>query len=180
MHKRLLLVGVVVALIGLGGCSARARAVATTTTTVPATTTTTMPATSNSTAGSQQLTIAVSAQLSSDGQDPSILLPASCTLQGGTVTAMGTFNGGFVPETYVRFGDVVELYVFTGPSPGYPQGNQVAALGVEHPFNMSQPGPWKVSVSVGDSTQPGPDAPQQCEVAVQATHAFMGAGNAGG
>ena len=61
----------------------------------------------------QQLPITVSAQLSSPQQSTSILAPASCVLQDGVLTATGSFTGEFVPEDYERYGDVVELYVYT-------------------------------------------------------------------
>jgi hypothetical protein len=148
--------------MGLAGCSTTTR---TASNSVPGTTT-----------ASQQLTIGVSAQLSSADQDSSILLPSSCSLQNGTLTAEGTFNGGFAPEGYVRYGDVVELYAYTVPATAGGQATQVAELEMEKPFSMAGSGPWKVTAPV--DAQLG--TPDQCLVAVQSTHAFMGAGNAGG
>lgn len=179
MGIRLFPIGAVaVVVVGLGGCSANTRAVTTTTTTstIPMSTTTT-PMATNPTAAGQQLSISVSTQLSSTGQDPSILRPSSCVVDNGTVTAQGTFNGGFVPETYVRFGDVVELYAYDAPSmENHGQQSQVADLGLEKPFAMQGNGPWTVSVPA----DPAHLTPNQCLVAVQSTHAFMAAGNAGG
>jgi len=93
------------------------------------------------------------------------------------VTATGTFNGGFVPETYVRVGDVVELYAYDAPSMNnHGQESQVLDLGSEKPFIISGTGPWTVSAPV----DPTRLSPSECRVAVQSTHTFMGAGNAGG
>jgi hypothetical protein len=122
----------------------------------------------------RHLPITVSAQLSSDQQGTSILAPASCVLQDGVATATGSFTGGFVPETYIRYGDVVELYVYTAASQG--QAIQLANLSAEKPYPIAGQGPWKVTVPV--LTQFA--TPTNCLVAVQSTHAFMGAGNAGG
>lgn len=182
MHGRILVVGVVVSVVGLAGCSAKTAAVSTTTTvtstTVPTTTTPTSE-TATTTAGRPlDLTIAVSTQLSSDGQDPSILLTSSCSFLNGSVTATGTFNGGFVPETYVRYGDVVELYAYTSAvSADSGQAFQIANLVLEKPFTMGNNGPWTVSAPVITDDV---GAPTRCFVAVQSTHAFMGAGNVGG
>jgi hypothetical protein len=139
-------------------------------------TTTTAPVTKTlTTSGIEHLPIAVSAQLSSQGQDPSILLPSSCGQQNGLLTALGTFSGGSVPETDVRYGDVVELYADTAPGSNGEQSIQVAALGAEHPFTMEGNGPWKVTVPI--DAQLG--SPARCLIAVQSTHAFMAANNAG-
>lgn len=119
----------------------------------------------------QQLPITVSAQLSSPQQSTSILAPASCVLQDGVLTATGSFTGGFVPEDYERYGDVVELYVYTAVSQG--QAIQLADLSAEKPYPIGGKGPWKVTVPV--ETQFG--TPTHCLVAVQSTHAFMGAPN---
>ncbi len=183
MQRPVIVVGVVVAVAGLCGCSAKRAAVVATTATVTSspvpTTTAPTPQTSSTTAGRPvELTIAVSTQLSSDGQDPSILLPSKCNLSSGSVTATGTYSGGFVPETYVRYGDVVELYAYTRPVTA--EGGrafQVANLVAEKPFTMGGDGPWTVSAPVITDDV---GAPTQCLVAVQSTHAFMGAGNVGG
>ena len=107
------MVGALVASLGLAGCSAKKAAVDTTTT---ITSTTVLPTTTSTISQTAYLTIGVSTQLSSDGQDPSILLPSSCSLLNDTVTATGSFNGGFAPEAYQRYGDVVELYAYDAPS----------------------------------------------------------------
>lgn len=109
----------------------------------------------------------MSAQLSSPQQSTSILAPASCVLQDGVLTATGSFTGEFVPEDYERYGDVVELYVYTA------EAIQLADLSAEKPYPIGGKGPWHVTVPV--ETQFG--TPTHCLVAVQSTHAFMGAPN---
>jgi hypothetical protein len=106
-----------------------------------------------------------------------ILLPSSCSLSNGVVTATGTFNGGFVPESYIRIGAVVELYVYSSPAGSASQGTQLAVLGNEHPAEMGGTGPWTVTAPL--DTQLGM-TPASCQVDVQQTHNFEGAGNAGG
>jgi hypothetical protein len=124
----------------------------------------------------QHLPIAVSARLSSDDQNASILDPSSCVLHGRKLTARGVCRGGYVPEGYVRYGDVVELYAYTAPQPDESdQTFQVVDLGSENPFRMAGKEPWTATGSI--DTVVG--VPQRCFVAVQATHAFMAAGNAG-
>jgi hypothetical protein len=181
MHKGLLVV-VVLGVAGSGGCSAKKTVVRTTTTVAAAskpTTTVPAPQTPSTTAGRPPaLAISVNANLSSNGQDPSVLLPSSCTLVSGTVTATGTFRGGPVPETYVRYGDVVELYAYTSPVAAEGgQTFQVANLVMEKPFVIAGSGPWTVSAPVVTDDV---GAPTLCSVAVQSTHAFMGAGDVGG
>ena len=182
MNTRFIAVGSVVAVAGLGGCSVKKSAVGAPTTTVtsspvPTTTTPTRQATSTTAISPEYLSISVSTQLSSSGQDPSILLPSSCSVLSNIVTATGTFNGGVVPETYVRAGDVVELYAYDAPSmENQGQRSQVLDLGLEKPFAIEGSGPWKASAPV----DPAQLTPSQCVVSVQSTHAFMGAGNAGG
>jgi hypothetical protein len=92
-------------------------------------------------------------------------------------TASGTFSPDFYGESYVRAGDVVELYVYSGPGATDPNGTQLADLGSEHPVPVGRTGPWQVTVPM--DLELG-QAAAQCRVAVQSTHAFMGAGNAGG
>ena len=111
-------------------------------------------------------------------QDSSIiLLPSSCSLSNGVVTATGTFNGGYVPESYIRIGAVVELYVYSSPTGSASRGTQLADLPHEHPFTMGGSGPWTVTAPL--DTQLGM-TPASCQVDVQPTHNFEGAGNAGG
>jgi hypothetical protein len=106
-----------------------------------------------------------------------ILLPSSCSISNGVVTATGTFNGGYVPESYIRIGAVVELYVYSSPTSSASQGTQLADLPNEHPFTMGGSGPWTVTAPL--DTQLGM-TPAGCQVDVQPTHNFEGAGNAGG
>ena len=111
-----------------------------------------------------------------------ILVPATCHVSNGTVTATGTFNGSFVPESFIRIGDMVELYVYTNGRGAYPGGTQLATLNAERPYPMSRPSPWNVSVPLDQTLTNTPTAgpPVRCVVTVQPTHAFMGAGEAGG
>ena len=90
---------------------------------------------------------------------------------------IGTFNRDFYAESNVRVGDVVELYVYSGPGATTPTGTQLADLASEKTVPVNGTGSWQVSVPIA------PDmglAPAQCRIAVQSTHAFMGAGDAGG
>lgn len=118
-----------------------------------------------------------SVPLSSAGENPAVLVPTSCTLTGGVATATGTFNRDFYAESNVRVGDVVELYVYSGPGPTTPTGTQLADLAAEKTLPVNGSGPWQVSVPIDPELA---QAPAECRVAVQSTHAFMGAGNAGG
>jgi hypothetical protein len=92
-------------------------------------------------------------------------------------TATGTFDRDFYAESNVRVGDVVELYVYSGPGATTPDGTQLADLGSERTVPVNGTGSWQVSVPM-DPELALPAA--QCRVAVQSTHAFMGAGDAGG
>ena len=141
------------------------------------TTTTTQPPDTTTTSVGSPLTISVEPS-SSSGPVSSILLPASCVLSGDTVTASGTFNGGFAPEEYTRVGAVVELYVYASATSADSQGLQIADLnGGEQPSAIyKDPNSWTVSAKV----DPSNGAPATCVVAVQPTHDFMGAGNVGG
>jgi hypothetical protein len=104
------------------------------------------------------------------------LIPSACNLENGSLDAEGTFQGNFVQEVYVRYGDVAELYAFAAPTSGNGQGVQVAELAAEQPYRLAGKGPWKVTVPV--DSQLG--TPVKCVIALQSTHTFMGAGNAGG
>jgi len=114
------------------------------------------------------LPILVSPELSTPGQDAADLLPSSCTVENGVATAKGTFAGYY--QTYSRYGDVVQLYVFTGTPKTAPTTMQLAELP-----NPSQPplstGSWQVSAPIAAA------AGQRlfCLVTVQSTHAFIGA-----
>jgi hypothetical protein len=92
-------------------------------------------------------------------------------------TATGTFDRDFYAESNVRVGDVVELYVYSGPGPTSPTGTQLADLGSEKTVPVSGTGSWQVSVPMDPELR---QTPIECRVAVQSTHAFMGAGDAGG
>ena len=102
-----------------------------------------------------------------NGPSSSILLPTSCRLTGTTVTAEGAYtNGGFVPNGYNRYGDIIVLYVFTAPAPGYPQGAQAGVSAVSDSPMVGSPAPWHVSLSVSPSV----GGPTRCVVAAQPTH----------
>jgi hypothetical protein len=106
------------------------------------------------------------------GPSSAILEPSSCTITKTTATATGTYQGGFAPEDYNRYGDRIDLYVFTAPQPGYPPGIQLA-----NPFTHSAPaiggrGPWTVRVPL---VVTGFGLPARCVVAAQPTHDWQGA-----
>jgi hypothetical protein len=125
----------------------------------------------------EALPISVSSQLTSDQQDSSVLVPSSCQLHSGDVTAEGTVNG-VLPEVYNRYGDVVELYAYNtiDNPPNGVNDIQVLALESERPGSLTGGTTWTVSAPVTNGFPP----PLRCFVAIQSTHAFMGAGNAGG
>jgi len=108
-----------------------------------------------------------------NGPSSSVLVPAECQVRGSTVSAHGTYRGGFAPEVYRRYGDVVDLYLFTSPTNGYSGGHQEAVLSSEHspPIYL---GTWTVVAPVDSSL----GHPARCVVAAQPTHDFEGAGNA--
>jgi len=102
-----------------------------------------------------------------DGPSSSVLLPTSCRLTGTTITAEGTYtNGGFVPNVYDRYGDIIVLYVLAAPSPGYADGMQLGASAVRESPVVGSRAPWHVSLSVSRSVRP----PARCVVAAQPTH----------
>lgn len=109
-------------------------------------------------------------QMTADGNDgpsSSILLPTSCELTGTTVTAQGTYtNGGFVPDVYDRYGDVIELYVLAAPAPGYASGMQLAASDLSESPVLGSSAPWHVSLSMSAAA----GVPARCVVAAQPTH----------
>ena len=138
-------------------------------------TTTTAP--QGATAGAEP--IAVQPDTSSNtGGTATILVPTSCTIAGSTATASGTYRSTgtdssgtpFAPESYVRFGDVVGLYVYSS------SGTQIAKVTTESGYRLGTSPPWHVSVPL-DLTL---GEPSHCDVTVQGTHAFQGAGSAGG
>jgi hypothetical protein len=114
--------------------------------------------------GIQRLPISVS----TDDPGASILIPASCILQNGMVTAIGTLKDGYAPGSYTRGGAVVELYVYSSASPG--KGTQLADLSQEHPDFIAM-GPWTVTVPI--DTRLG--RPASCQVDVESTHEFQSA-----
>lgn len=102
-----------------------------------------------------------------DGPSSSILVPASCRLTGTTVTAEGTYgNGGFVPDVYDRYGDIIVLYVRAARSAGYPEGTQLGASDVRESPVLGSRAPWHVRLSIS----PAAGGPARCVVAAQPTH----------
>jgi hypothetical protein len=103
-----------------------------------------------------------------------ILVPSSCVITGSTATVTGSYNG-FVAQSYLRVGDVVELYVYTAVNPGYPHGIQLASLSSEHPASVDAGtgGSWTTTAPINLSL----GVPVRCGVTVQATHQFEGAPN---
>jgi hypothetical protein len=102
-----------------------------------------------------------------DGPSSSILLPTSCKAIGATVTAQGTYaNGGFVPNVYDRYGDIIVLYVRTAPSSGHAEGVQLGASDVSESPVLGSRAPWHVSVSIS----PLVGVPARCVIAAQPTH----------
>jgi hypothetical protein len=100
------------------------------------------------------------------GPSSSILLPASCELKGTAVTAEGTYQGGFAPNVYSRYGDVVKLYVYTASVSGHPQGIQVAQLTSEDSPAIGGYGTWRVTARIDSSL----GQPESCLIAAQPTH----------
>jgi hypothetical protein len=108
------------------------------------------------------------------GPASSILVPSSCHLSGASVTATGTYQGSFVPAVYARYGDVIDLYVFTASASGYPSGIQLGELSLAHPPVLGGDRTWTVTVPLATSL----GAPRRCLVAAQPTHDFEGAPSA--
>lgn len=106
------------------------------------------------------------------GPSSSILVPSSCKVTARSATATGAYRDGIAAEVYARYGDVIDLYVFSLPTAGYPEGIQLA----NEPFTRHSPfiggkGPWTVTVPL-DSTL---GQPARCMVAAQPTMDFQGA-----
>jgi hypothetical protein len=102
-----------------------------------------------------------------NGPSSSILLPTSCRLTGTTVTAEGTYtNGGFVPNLYDRYGDIIVLYVSAAPSAGYAEGMQLGVSDVSESPVVGSRAPWHVSLSISPSV----GVPARCVAAAQPTH----------
>lgn len=108
------------------------------------------------------------------GPSSSILVPSSCHLSGASVTAAGTYQGSFVPAVYARYGDVIDLYVFTASASGYSSGIQLGELSLAHPPALGGARTWTVTVPVDTSL----GTPHRCLVAAQPTHDFEGAPSA--
>ena len=108
-----------------------------------------------------------------NGPSSSILVPAGCEVDGSTVSARGSYQGGFAPEVYRRYGDIIDLYVFTGPAIGFPRGYQEAILSSEHSPRLGT-GTWTVTAPIDSSL----GRPRRCVVAAQPTHDWQGAPNA--
>ena len=111
-----------------------------------------------------------------EGPASSIMVPASCTVTATGATATGTYRGGFVPAVYQRYGDVIDLYVFTRPMAGLPDGIQLA----DEPFTRQAPfiyggsRRWTVTVPL-DRQLSSFGQPARCMVAAQPTMDFQGA-----
>ncbi len=102
-----------------------------------------------------------------DGPSSSILLPTACRLTGTTITAEGGYaNGGFVPDVYDRYGDIIVVYVFAAPAAGYPEGMQLGASDVRRSPVVGSRARWHVSLSISRSA----GVPARCVVAAQPTH----------
>ncbi len=99
------------------------------------------------------------------GPTSSVLVPSSCVVSGETVTATGTYQGGFAPNVYNRYGDVVVLYVLGAPTSGYSQGVQLGVSSVTSSPAMGS-GTWQVSTTFDGAT----GTPAKCVVAAQPTH----------
>jgi len=123
-------------------------------------------------ASARQLPISVESdsQMNAEGNygpSSSILLPSSCRLTGTVVTAEGAYsNGGFVPNVYDRYGDIIVLYVRAAPSPGYAEGIQLGVSDIRESPVLGTHAPWRVSLSISPSV----GVPAQCIVAAQPTH----------
>jgi hypothetical protein len=106
------------------------------------------------------------------GPSSAILAPSSCKVTATSVTAAGTYRDGFAAGAYARYADVIDLYVFSRPATGYPEGIQLAS----EPFTRHSPfiggkGPWTVTVPLGSAL----GQPARCMVAAQPTTDFQGA-----
>jgi hypothetical protein len=126
---------------------------------------------STTTPRGEDLTIAIQSDsqmqaAGNSGPSSSILIANSCELSGTTVTAKGVYQGGFAPNLYNRYGDIVELYVFGAASSGSPQGPQLAASSAKDSPSIGGDGSWQVSANVDPAVGP----PETCVVAAQPTH----------
>jgi hypothetical protein len=111
-----------------------------------------------------------------EGPASSVMIPSSCTVTATSATATGTYQGGFVPAVYQRYGDVIDLYVFTRPMAGEPDGIQLA----DEPFTRQAPfvygggRRWTVTVPL-DKQLLSFGRPARCMAAAQPTMDFQGA-----
>jgi hypothetical protein len=130
----------------------------------------TPPAVAAASAAQLPISVESDSQMKAEGNDgpsSSILLPTSCQLTGTTITADGTYaNGGFVPNVYDRYGDIIVLYVLAAPSPGYAQGMQLGVSAVSESPVVASRAPWHVSLSISSPA----GVPARCVVAAQPTH----------
>jgi len=159
----------------VAGCGPASRQAAPPAATTPPTTARTGPVTATSQADAAQLTRQLPISVESDSQmkaagnngpSSSILLPTSCQLTGTTVTADGTYtNGGFVPNIYDRYGDIIVLYVRSAPSAGYAEGMQLGVSDVSESPAVGSHAPWHVSLAISSA-----GVPARCVVAAQPTH----------
>lgn len=132
--------------------------------------------TTTTTSPSKQLPISVESdnQMQAAGNlgpSSSILIPVSCEQTGTTITAKGTYQGGFAPNLYNRYGDIVELYVFGASFTGYPQGPQLAASSAKDSPAIGGYGSWRVSTTVNLAGY----EPARCVIAAQPTHDLQSA-----
>jgi predicted small lipoprotein YifL len=117
------------------------------------------------------ITVQSTKQMRADGNvgpSSSVLHPTSCIVTAKTATARGT--KGPPADIYNRWGDRIDLYVFTAPQYGFRTGYQIAL-----PFTNKSPtvygrGRWKVTVPLDARGRP-----VRCMVAAQPTHDFQGA-----
>jgi hypothetical protein len=98
----------------------------------------------------------------------------SCAVTAAKATVRGTYRGGFAPAVYGRYGDVIDLYVYTRAVKGIPAGVQLA----DQPFTRNAPsiggrGSWTVTVPLSGTRSFG--EPSRCMVAAQPTMDFQAA-----
>jgi hypothetical protein len=67
---------------------------------------------------------------------------------------------------YNRYGDIIVLYVFAAPSPGYAQGTQLGASAASESPAVGSPALWQVTLPVSASL----GVAARCVVAAQPTH----------
>ena len=162
-------------LIAAGAGSPKAHAADSTTMTTPVGPVTAAPAVTAVRRHSVPVSVQSDAAMraaGNQGPSSSILVPSSCKVTARSATATGTYRDGFAAEVYARYGEVIDLYVFSRSTTGYPDGIQLAI----EPFTRHSPfiggkGPWTVTVPL-DRTL---GQPARCMVAAQPTMDFQGA-----